>query len=134
MFVLGLSNSSCDISNAEEGYQASIGASPSPVADRSITETQSKINIQKVLKLSACWADTVYDNVWKHGAQSYEEDSQPLPKKACQASYSLAFLKGMAGYNVLDCVQEEKSRNVLEELEEEKANEEERVMDIVEGV
>jgi len=53
LFLPGLSNSSSDVFDAEEGYQASIGASSSPVADRSKTQTQSKINIQKVSKLSA---------------------------------------------------------------------------------
>ena len=60
---------------------------------------------------------------------SHEEDSQPLSKKACQASYALAFLKGMADRNVLDRLEEEKGRNVLEELEEEKDHEKERAME-----
>ena len=75
LFLPGLSSSSSDVSDAEEGYQASIGASPSRVAARSKTQTQSKINIQKVSKLSARWGDTEYHNVLrKRGAPSHEED------------------------------------------------------------
>jgi len=37
LFLPGLSSSSSDVPDAEKGYQASIGASPSPVADRSKT-------------------------------------------------------------------------------------------------
>jgi len=65
LFLPGLSSSLSDVSDAEEGYQASIGASPSPVADRSKTQTQSKINIQKVSKHSARGSDTEYHNVRK---------------------------------------------------------------------
>jgi hypothetical protein len=122
LFLPGLSSSSSDVSDAEEGYQASIGASPSPVADRSKTQTQSKINIQKVSKLSARGGDTEYHNVRKRGAPSHEEDSEYLSKKARQASYALAWLKGKA------------DRNVRAELEEEKGHEEERGIEIVEGV
>jgi len=118
----GLSSSSSDVSEAEEGYQASIGASPSPVADRSKTQTQSKINFQKVSKLSARGGDTEYHNVRKRGAPSHEEDSEYLSKKARQASYALAWLKGKA------------DRNVRTELEEEKSHEEERGIEIVRGV
>jgi len=122
LFLPGLSSSSSDVSDAKEGYQASIGASPSPVADRSKTQTQSKINIQKVLKLSARGGDTEYHNVRKCGAQSHEEDSEYLSKKARQASYTLAWLKGKA------------DSNVRVELEEEKGHEEERGIEIVGGV
>jgi len=59
LFLPGLSSSSSDVSDAEEGYQASIGASPSPLADHSKTQTQSKINLQKESKLSARGGDTV---------------------------------------------------------------------------
>jgi len=90
LFVPGLSSSSSDVSDAEEGYQASIGASPSTVADRSTTQTQSKINIQKVSKLSARGGDTEYHNVRKRGALSDEEDSEYLSKNARLASYALA--------------------------------------------
>ena len=129
LFLPGLSSSLSDVSNAEEGYQGSIGASPSPVADHSETQSQSKINIQKASKLSAHRADTEYNNVRKRRAPSHEEDSQPLSKKAHQTFYALAFLKGIADRNVLDHLEEEKDRNVLEELEEEKAHEEERAME-----
>ena len=122
LFLPGLSSSSSDVSDAEEGYQASIGASPSPVADRSKTQTQSKINIQKVSKLSARGGDTEYHNVRKRGAPSHEKDSEYLSKKARQASYALAWLKGKA------------DRNVQAELEEEKGHEEERGIEIVGGV
>jgi len=90
LFLPGLSSSSSAVSDAEEGYQASIGASPSPVADRSKTQTQSKINIQKMLKLSARRVDTEYHNVPKRGAPSHEEDLEHLSKKVCHASYALA--------------------------------------------
>jgi len=53
LFLPGLSRSSSDVSEAEEGYQASMGPSPSPVADRSKTQTQCKIYIQKLSKLSS---------------------------------------------------------------------------------
>jgi len=122
LFLPGLSSSSSDVSDAEEGYQASIGASPSPVADRSKTQTQSKINIQMVSKLSARWGDTEYHNVRKRGVPSHEEDSEYLSKKACQASYALAWLKGKA------------DGNVWAELEEEKSHEQERGIEIVGGV
>jgi len=122
LFLPGLSSSSSDVSDAEEGYQASIGASTSPVADRSKIQTQSKINIQKVSKLSARGGDTEYHNVQKRGAPSHEEDSEYLSKKARQASYALAWLKGKA------------DRNVRAELEEEKGYEEERGIEIVGGV
>jgi len=122
LFLLGLSSSSSDVSDAQEGYQASIGASPSPVADRSKPQTQSKINIQKVLKLSARGGDTEYHNVRKRGVPSHEEDSEYLSKKARQASYALAWLKGKADHNV------------QAELEEEKGHEEERRIEIVGGV
>jgi len=122
LFLPGLSSSSSDVSDAEEGYQASIGASPSPVADRSKIQTQAKINIQKVSKLSACWGDTEYHNVLKRGAPSHEEDSAYLSKKARQASYAVAWLKSKA------------DRNVRAELEEEKGHEEERGIEIVGGV
>jgi len=89
LFLPELSSSSSDVSDAEEGYQASIGASPTPVADRSKTQTQSKINIQKVSKLSARGGDTEYHNVRKLGAPSPKEDSEHLSKKARQASYAL---------------------------------------------
>ena len=103
LFLPGLSSSLSDVSNAEEGYQARIGASPSPVADRSETQIQCKINIKKASKLTAHRADTEYDNVvWKRGAPFHEEDSQPLFKKARQASYALAFLKAKADRKVLD--------------------------------
>ena len=46
----------------------------------------------------------------------------PLSKKARQASYTLAFLKGTVNHKVLD------------RLEEDKAPEEERAMEIVRGV
>jgi len=121
-FLPGLSSSSSDVSDAAEGYQASIGASPSPVADRSKTQTQSKINIQKVSKLSACGGETEYHNVRKRGGPSHEEHSDYLSKKARQASYALAWLKGKA------------DRNVRAELEEEKGHEEERGIEIVGGV
>jgi len=100
LFLPGLSSSSSDVSDAEEGYQVSIGASPSPVADRSKTQTQSKINIQKVSKLSARGGDTEYYYVWKRGAPSHEEYSEYLSKKARQASYALVWLKGKANRNV----------------------------------
>jgi len=72
LLLPGLSSSSSDVFDAEEGYQASIGASPSPVADRSKTQTQSKINIQKVSKLTARGGDTEYHNVRERGAPSHE--------------------------------------------------------------
>jgi len=122
LFLPGLSSSSPDVSDAEEGYQASIGASPSPVADCSKTQTQSKINIQKVLKLSASGGDTEYYNIRKRGAPSHEEDSEYLSKNARQGSYALAWLKGKA------------DRNVQAELEQEKGHEEERGIEIVGGV
>jgi len=122
LFLPGLSSSSSDISEAEERYQASIGGSPSPVADRSKTQTQSKINIRKVSKLSARRGDTEYDNVPKRGAPSHEQDSDYLSKKACQASYALVWFKGEA------------DRNVCAELEEEKGHVEERGIEIVGGV
>jgi len=100
LFLPGLSSSTSDVSDAEEEYQASIGASPSPVADRSKTQTQYKINIQKVSKLSERGSDTEYPNVRKRGAPSHEEDSEYLSKKARQASYALAWLKGKADRNV----------------------------------
>jgi len=78
LFLPGLSSSSSDASDAEEGYQASIGASPSPVADPSKTQTQSKINIQKVSKLSERGGDTEYHNVRQRGAPSHEENSEYL--------------------------------------------------------
>ena len=58
----------------------------------------------------------------------------PLSKKAHQASYAPAFLKGKADSKVLDRLEEEKGHNVLEELEEEKAHQEERAMEIVRRV
>jgi len=122
LFLPGLSSSSSDVSDAEEGYQATIGASPSPVADRSKTQIQSKINIQKVSKLSAPRGDTEYHNVRKRGAPSHEEDSESWSKKARHASYALAWLKGKV------------DRNVRAELEEEKRHEEERGIEIVGGV
>jgi len=122
LFLPGLSSSSSDVSDAKEGYQASIRASPSPVADRSKTQTQSTINIQTVSKLSARGGDTVYHNVQKRGAPSDEDDSQYLSKKARQASYALAWLKGKV------------DRNVRAELEEEKGHEEEEGIEIVGGV
>ena len=122
LFLPGLSSSSSDVSDAEEGYQASIGASPSPVADSSKTQTPSKINIQKVSKLSASGGDTEYHNVRKPVAPSHKEDSYYLSKKARLASYDLAWLKGKA-----NC-------NVWAELEEEKGHEEERGIEIVRGV
>jgi len=122
LFLPGLSSSQSDVSDPEEGYQASIGASPSPVADRSKTQTQTNLNIQKVSKLCARGGDAQYHNVRKHGASSYEEDWEHLSKKARQASYTLAWLKGKA------------HRNVRGELEEKKSYEEERVIDIVGGV
>jgi len=122
LFLPGLSSPSSDVSDAEEGYQASIGASPSPVADRSKTQTQSKINIQKVSKLSACGGDTEYHNVRKRRAPSHEEDSEHLSKKARQASDALAWLKGKA------------DRNVRAELGEAKGHEEERGIEIVGGL
>ena len=122
LFLPGLSSPSSDVSDAEEGYQASIGASPSPVADRSKTQTQSKINIQKVSKLSACGGDTEYHNVPKRRAPSHEEDSEHLSKKARQAFYALAELKGKA------------DRNVWADIGEEKGHEEERGIEIVGGV
>ena len=87
-------------SDAEEGYQASIGASRSPVADGSKTQTESKITIQKGLKLSTRGGDTEYHNVRKRGAPSHEEDSEDLSKQARQAAYALAWLKGKADRNV----------------------------------
>jgi len=69
LFLPGLSSSSSDVSNAEEGYQASIGASPSPFADRSKAQTQSKINIQKVSKLSVrgvILSTIMYGSVERH--------------------------------------------------------------------
>jgi len=122
LFLPRLSSSSSDVSNTEEGYQASIGASPSPVPDRSKTQTQSKINIQKGSKLSARGGDTAYYNVRQHGAPSHEEDSEHLSKKARQASYALVWLIGKA------------DRTVRAELEEEKGHEEERGIEIVGGV
>jgi len=119
LFLPGLSSLSSDVSDAEEGCQASIGASPAPVADRSETQTQSKINIQKVSQLSARGGDTEYHNVQKRGAPSHEEDSEYLSKKAGQASYALAWLKRKAYCNV------------QAELEEEKGDEEERGIEIV---
>ena len=106
-----MTSSSSDVSDAEEGYQASIGASPSPVANRSKTQTQFKINIQKVSKLIARGCDTEYHNVRKRGVPSHEEDLQYLSKKARQASYALAWLKSKA------------DRNVQAELEDEKGHE-----------
>jgi len=117
-----LSSSSSDVSNAEEGYQASIRALRSPVADRSNTQTQSKINIQKVSKLGAPRGDTEYHNVRKRGAPSDQEDSEYLSFKARQASYPLAWLKGKA------------DRNLRAELEEEEGHDEERGIEIVVGV
>ena len=108
MFLPGLSSSSSDVSDTEEGYQASIGASPSPVADPRKTQTQSKINIQKVSKRSACRGDTEYHNVRKRGAPSHEGDSEYLSKKARQASYALAWLKGKADHNVRAELEEKK--------------------------
>jgi len=122
LFLPGLSSSSSDVSDTEDGYQASIGASPSPVADRIKTQTQSKMNIQKVSKRSARGGDIEYHNVQKRGALSHQEDSEYLSKKACQASYALAWLKRKA------------DRNVRAELEEEKGHEEERGIEIVGGV
>ena len=122
LFLPGFSSSSSDVSDAEEGYQASIGASPSTVADRSKTQTQSKIKIQKVAKLSAHRGDTEYHNVRKRRAPPHEEDSEYLSKKARQASYALAWFKGKA------------DRNVRAEREEEKCHEEERGIEIVGGV
>ena len=122
LFLPGFTISSSDVSDAEDGCQASVGASPSPVADRSKTQTQSKINFQKVSKLSARGGDTEYHNVRKRGAPSQEEDSEYLSKKARQASYALAWLKGKA------------DRNVRAELEEEKGHEQERGIEIVGGV
>jgi len=91
LFLPGLTSSSSDVSDAEEGYQASIGALPSPVADRSKTQTQSKINVQKVSKVTARGGDTEYHNVRKRGARSHEEDLEHLSKKARHASYALAW-------------------------------------------
>jgi len=122
LFLPGLSSSSSDVSDAEKGYQASFRASPSPVADRSKTQTQSKINIQKVSKVSAHRGDTEYHNVRKGGAPSYEEDSQYLSKKARQASYALVWLKGKA------------DGNVRAGREEEGGHEEGRGVEIVGGV
>jgi len=122
LFLPGWSSSSSDVSDAEEGYQAIIGALPSPVADRSKTQTQSKIHIQKVSKLSARGGDTEYHNVRKRGAPSHEEDWEHLSKKGRQDSYALAWLKGKA------------DRNVRAELEEEKSLDEERGIEIVQGV
>jgi len=122
MFLPGLSSLSSDVSDAEEGYQARIGASLSPVPDRSKTQTQSKRNIQKVAKLSAGGDDTEYNNVRKLGAPSHEEDLEHLSKKALQASYTLAWLKGKA------------DRNVRAELKEEKGHEEEGGFEIVRPV
>jgi len=122
LFLPGFSSLSSDVSDAEEGYQAHIGASLSPVADHSKTQTQSKINIQKVSKLSARGDDTEYNNVRKLGAPSHEEDSEHLSKKARQGSYALAWLKGKA------------DRNVRAELKEEKGHEEERGFEIVRRV
>jgi len=122
LFLSGLSSSSSDVSDADEGYQPSIRALPSPVADCSKTQTQSKINIQKVSKHSARGGDTEYHNVRKRGAPSHEEHSEHLSKKARQASYALAWLKGKV------------DRNVRAELEEEKGHEEERGIEIVGGV
>jgi len=122
LFLPGLSSSSSDVSDTEEGYQASIGASPSPIADHSKIQTQSKINIQKVSKLSARGGDTGYHNVPKRGAPSHEEDSEHLSKKAGLASYALGWLKGKA------------DSNVEAELSEEKGHEEERGIEIVGGV
>ena len=73
-------------------------------------------------KLSPRGGDTEYHNVRKHGAPSHEEDSEYLSKKAGQASYALAWLKGKA------------DRNVWAELEEENCHEEERGIEIVGGV
>ena len=75
LFLPGWSSSSSEVSDAEEAYQASIGPSPSTVAGGSKTQTQSKINIQKVSKLSARGGNTEYHNVRKRGAPSLEEDS-----------------------------------------------------------
>jgi len=122
LFLPRLSSSSSDVSDAEEGYQASIGASPYPVAGRSKTQTQSKINIQKVSRLSIRRGDTEYHNVRKRGAPSHEEDSEYLSKKASQASYALAWLKGKA------------DGNVQAEPDEQKGHEEERGIEIVGGV
>jgi len=122
LFLPGLSSLSSDVSNAEEGYQASIAASPSPVADRSKTQTQSKINIQKVSKLSARRGDTEYHNIWKRGPSSHEADSEYLSKKARQASYAVAWFKRKG------------HRNVRAELKVGKAHEEEKEIEIVRGV
>jgi len=75
-----------------------------------------------VSKLSARGGDTEYHNILKREAPSHEEDSQYLSKKARQASYALAWLKGKA-----DC-------NVRAELEDEKGDEKERGIEIVGGV
>jgi len=122
LFLPGLSSSLSDVSHAKERYPASIGASPSPVADHSKTQTQSKINFQKVSKLSARGGDTEYHNVRKRGARSHEQDSEYMAKKARPPSYALARLKGKAG------------RNVRSEREEEKGYEEERGIGIIGGV
>jgi len=119
LFLPELSSSSSDVSDAEEGYQARIGASPSPVADCSKTQTQSKINIQLVSKLSSRGGDTEYHNVRKSGAPSHEEDSEHLCKKARQTSYALAWLKRKA------------DRHVWAELAKEKCHEEEKGIEIV---
>jgi len=80
------------------------------------------MNIQKVSNLSARGGDTEYNNVRKRGAPSHEEDSEYLSKKARQASYALAWLKGKA------------DRHVRTELEEEHGHEEARGIEIVGGV
>ena len=90
LFLPGFSSSLLDVSDAEEGYQVSIRASTSHVADRSKTQTQFKIKMQKESKLSARGGDTEYHNVRKRGAPSHEEDSEYLSKTARQASYALA--------------------------------------------
>ena len=92
------------------------------MADRSKTPTQSKINIQKLSKLSARGGDTEYHNVRKRGAPSHDEDSEYLSKKAHQAFYALPWLKGKV------------DRNLRAELEEGKGHEEERGTKIVGGV
>ena len=73
-------------------------------------------------KLSARGGDTEYHNVRKRRAPSHEEDSEHLSKKARQAAYALAWLKGKA------------NRTVWAELEEKKGHEEEREIEIVGGV
>jgi len=75
-----------------------------------------------VSKLSARRGNPEYHNVRKREAPSHEEDLEYLSKKARQASYTLAWLKGKA------------DRNVRAELEEETGHEEERGIEIVGGV